>query len=82
VRESKHSGCRREVREVTWPYHDHGNLLHVYPHVALADAQAVTLRLSPPVHTKLSYIASRMVDQRDVEYNQMFPNACVLLDCP
>jgi hypothetical protein len=78
VRESKHSGCRREVREVTWPYHDHGNLLHVYPHVALADARAVTL--SPPVRTKLSCIASRMATQRDVEYNQMFLNACVLLD--
>jgi hypothetical protein len=48
----------------------------VYP---LADARAITL--SPPVRTKLSCIASRMATQRDVEYNQIFLNACVLLDC-
>jgi hypothetical protein len=48
--------------------------LRVYP---LADARAVTL--PPPVHTKLSCIPSRMATQRDVENNQMFLNACVLL---
>ena len=44
----------------------------------LADARAVTL--SPPILTKLSCIASRMATERDVEYNQMILNACVLLD--
>jgi hypothetical protein len=43
----------------------------------LADARAVTL--PPPVHTKLPCIASRMATQRDVEFNQMSLNACVLL---
>jgi hypothetical protein len=42
---------------------------------SLADARVVTLH--PPVHTKLSCIASRMATQRDVEFNQMFLNACV-----
>jgi hypothetical protein len=48
-------------------------ILCVYP---LADARAVTL--SPPVRTKLSCIAIRMATQRDVEYNEMFLNVCVL----
>jgi hypothetical protein len=52
---------------------------------SLADARVVTLSppllSSPPVHTKLSRIASSMATQRDVEYyNQMFLDACVLLD--
>jgi hypothetical protein len=55
---------------------DRACILRAYP---LADARAVTL--FPPVHTKLSYIASRMATQRDhEEHNQMILNACVLLD--
>ena len=47
---------------------------------SLADARTVSL--SPPVHPKLSCIASRMASERDVtvEHNQMFLNACVPLD--
>jgi hypothetical protein len=48
----------------------------------LSDARAVTLSPPPPVHTKLPCIASRMAtpQQQDLEYNRMFPNACVLPD--
>jgi len=53
---------------------DYACMPRVYP---LANAQAVTLSL--PVRTEFSYIASRMATQRDVEYNQIFLNACVLL---
>jgi hypothetical protein len=35
---------------------------------------------SPPIRTKLPCIVSRMATQRDLEYNQIFLNACVLLD--
>ena len=45
----------------------------------LVDARAVTLS-PPPAHTKHSCLTSRMATQRDVEFNQMFLNACVLLD--
>jgi hypothetical protein len=52
--------------------------VRVYP---LVDGRTVTLS-PPPVHTKLSFSTSRMATQRDVEFNQMFLNACVLLDVP
>jgi hypothetical protein len=55
-----------------------GSLRTVHSIYPLADARAITL--SPPVRTKLSFIVSRMATQRGVEYNQMFLNACVLLD--
>jgi hypothetical protein len=41
-------------------------------------ARAITL--SPLARIKLSCIASTMATQQDVEYNQIFLNACVLLD--
>jgi hypothetical protein len=47
-------------------------ILRVY---ILAYTRAVTLS-PPPVHTNL---ASRMAIQRDVRYNQISLNACVLL---
>ena len=43
----------------------------------LAGTRAVTL--PPPVHAKLSFVASRMATQGNVEYNQMILNACELL---
>jgi hypothetical protein len=48
----------------------------LYP---LVDARAVTLS-PPPVHTKFFCLTGRMATQRDVEFNQIFLDACVLLD--
>ena len=56
-------------------------LIHVF--TPLADARAVTL---PPLHsppvvrTRLSSMATKIAERRNVEYNQMSVNACVPLD--
>jgi len=49
-------------------------------HCVFTHLQTLDPSLSPPVHTKLSCIASRMATEQVVEHNQMFLDACVLLD--
>jgi hypothetical protein len=58
----------------------HCPISHVYVN-PLENARAVTLspKHYPSVRTKLSCVAGRMATQRGLEYNQISPNACVLL---